>query len=72
MHKHHNKLHEKKAAVAGKMPYLGDASPRKGESLSKSAKRFGRYLKSAPHETFDTKGTFKSQRRQRKKIGLPF
>lgn len=69
---HHQEFAKKKQKVASKMPYLGDAGPRKGESLSKSMKRFDRYMKSGPKSSFDAKAVAKSARRHRTKEHLPF
>lgn len=62
----------KKKTMATKMPYLGDGGPRKGEPLSKSIKRFGRYMASGPSSSFDPTAFGKSARRNRKKNNLPF
>lgn len=61
-----------KKEVASKMPYLGNPMPRKGESMSKSTKRFSRYAASPSSDKVSIKGSHKSMRRHREKEGLAF
>lgn len=62
----------KKEDVASKMPYLGNSAPRKGERLSKSVKRFDRYMKSGPATSHNAKAIGKSVKRHIKKEHLSF